>query len=179
MDAGQASGISLWLMPQGALRERLATLIRDLAARFGTEPFPPHVTLLPGLAGPEAVILEASRSLAAVLRPLTIRLLSVDGRDEHFRCLFARAEADEPLRAAHAAAARAFDREPDPALLPHLSLVYGTLPPETKWPLAAEVAAAVAVSFAARRLHVWRTEGPVGDWREIGAFPLRGEADSD
>jgi 2'-5' RNA ligase len=175
VDTDRARGVSLWLMPGEAVRQRLAALIEGLAARLGTLPFPPHLTLLPGIEGrAQDDVLAAGESLAAELRPLTVRLLSVEGRDEHFRCLFARAEADEPLRAAHAAAARAFDREPDPAFLPHLSLVYGTLPPVARWGLAAEVAAAVTVSFAAGRLHVWRTEGPVGDWREIGTFPFRG-----
>jgi len=174
MGAGRAGGVSLWLMPEGALRDRLAALIQELAARLGTEPFLPHVTLLPGLAGPEAVLLEASRSLAALLPPLTVRLVSVEGRDQHFRCLFARAEADEPLRAAHEAAARTFGRAADLAFLPHLSLVYGTLAAETKWPLATELEPAVPASFEAARLHAWRTDGPVGDWREIGTFPFRG-----
>jgi 2'-5' RNA ligase len=174
MDEPRARGVSLWLMPGGAVRERLSALIRRQAARLGTGPFPPHVTLLSGLEGEEERLLATAAPLAASVRPLRLRLAGVEGREEHFRCLFARAEADEPLRAAHAAAARAFGREPDPAFLPHLSLVYGTLSPETRRRLAAELAVAVTGSFAARRLHVFRTDGPVGDWREIGAYALGG-----
>lgn len=178
MEKAQARGVSLWLMPGGTVRERFSALIRRQAVRLGTEPFPPHVTLLSALEkeehGEEERILATAAPLAASVRPLQVRLVGVDGRDEHFRCLFARAEADEPLRTAHAAAARAFEREPDPAFLPHLSLVYGTLAPEAKWPLVAELAAVVTVSFTAARLHVWRTDGPVGDWREIGAFLFGG-----
>ena len=172
MDTGRARGVSLWLMPEGAERERLAALIEDLAARLGTRPFAPHVTLLPGLEGREERILATAALLAASVRPFRVRLVAVEGRDEHFRCLFARAEADEPLLAAHAAAARAFDRGPDPAFLPHLSLVYGTLAPETKRRLAAELVGAAALSFEVSSLRVWRTEGPVGGWRELRAVGL-------
>jgi len=167
--------VSLWLMPEGETHERLLSLIAGLARRFSTPPFPPHVTLLPGLLGPtEGDVLARSRSLAAALEPLEIGLAGVGGRDEPFRCLFAPAVLDPPLRAAHAAAARAFDRDPDPAFFPHLSLVYGTLAAATKRAVAAEVGPLVAASFRAGRLHVWRTDGPVGEWREIGAFALAG-----
>jgi len=170
----RARGVSLWLMPEGEARDRLARLISRLSARFSTPLFPPHVTLLPGIRGREDDLLAASAALAAGLRPFPVRLRGIESRDEPFRCLFVPAIPDEPLRSAHAAASRGFGREPDPAFLPHLSLVYGTLPPETKWPLAAELAAAAAAPFEARRLYVWRTEGPVGDWREIRTFPFGG-----
>jgi hypothetical protein len=171
MDEPRARGVSLWLMPDREVRERLSALLDGLAARFGTTPFPPHVTLLPGIAGPPAGdVLAASRTLARGLPPLAVRLVEVEGRAEHFRCLFARAAADAPLVSAHAAAALAFGRTPDPAFLPHLSLVYGALEPQAKRLLAAEVRGAVDLAFEARRLHVWLTEGPPGDWRELGSF---------
>jgi 2'-5' RNA ligase len=175
MDTGRARGVSLWLMPGEAARPRLAALIEGLAARLGTDPFPPHVTLLPGIEGlAPNTVLTAARPLAAGLHPLTVRLVSVEGRDEHFRCLIALAAFDETLRAAHAAAARAFGRQPDAAFLPHLSLVYGSLTAETKQALAADLAPATAVAFDAARLHVWRTDGPVAAWSEIGSFPFEG-----
>jgi 2'-5' RNA ligase len=170
----RARGVSLWLMPEGDARAPLAHLIARLAERFSTPPFPPHVTLLPGIGGREDDVLAVSAALAAGLRPFPVRLRGVDARDEPFRCLFVPALPDEPLVAAHAAASRRFGREPDPAFLPHLSLVYGSLPPETKGPLARELGAAVPGSIEAARLHVWRTEGPVEDWREVGTFPLGG-----
>jgi 2'-5' RNA ligase len=174
MGGARARGVSLWLVPEGESRLRLASLIGHLAARLGTEPFVPHVTLLPGLAGREDAVLGRAAALASRLPPLLVRLQGIEGRDEPFRCLFARAAADGPLRAAHAVSAQAFGREPNPEFLPHLSLVYGTLAPEAKRSLAVELKPAVPGSLEAARLHVWRTEGPVGDWREIGAFPLGG-----
>jgi 2'-5' RNA ligase len=144
-----------------------------LAERFSTSAFPPHLTLLPGIEGrAEDEVLWATRALAARLRPFPVRLEGVEGRDEPFRCLFVRAVPDEPLRIAHAVAARAFGRSPDPAFLPHLSLVYGTLPSRVKESLGAELGATAPVSFVAAALHVWSTEGPVGEWHELGVFGL-------
>jgi 2'-5' RNA ligase superfamily len=162
-------------MPHGEAYERFLGLIARLARRFSTPAFPPHVTLLAGIGGrPEDDLLAACRRLAADLRPLEISLSGVEGRDEPFRCLFAPAALDGPLLAAHAAAARAFDREPDPAFFPHLSLVYGTLPAAVKRQVATETAPLVTGSCRARRLHVWRTDGPAVEWREIGVFVLGG-----
>lgn len=162
-------------MPAGAVHDRLAGLIRRLAERFSTPPFPPHVTLLPGIDDPrEEETLATCRTLAAAIRPFTVRLAGVEGRAEPFRCLFARAEASALLLATHAAAARAFGREPDAPFFPHLSLVYGAVPDETKREIATDVAPLVAPSFPVARLHLWRTDGPVGDWRELGALDLTG-----
>lgn len=160
-------------MPEGEPRDRLAEIISHLAERFSTTPFPPHVTLLPGIEGhADGEVLAASGALAAALRPFPVRLRGVEGGDEPFRCLFVVAALDEPLRAAHAAAARAFGRKSDPAYMPHLSLVYGALPARSRQEVAVELTDLVALSFAAARLHVWRTEGPVPDWTEIGVLPL-------
>ena len=100
------------------------------------------------------------------------RFSVVDGTDHHFRCLFLRARASEALRDAHARAARQFDREPDPSFDPHLSLVYGTLDTPVKAELTSELSAEARTSFEVRHLHVWRTEGPVGEWRALGSFVL-------
>lgn len=169
----RARGVSLWLMPAGEAGGRLAGLIAGLAARHATPAFPPHVTLLAGIEGrPEADALAAGRALAASLQPFPVRLGRAEGRDEPFRCLFLRVDEGDPLRVAHAAAARAFGREPDAAFLPHLSLVYGTLSPGAKRALCEELAGASGCGFEAAALHVWRTEGAVDEWRQIGALPF-------
>ncbi len=165
-------GFSLWVMPEGEIGRRLTRWIETLAVRFRTERFPPHVTVLSGIEGSQADVLHRAASAAASLRPFTVHVDGVDGRDEHFRCLFVQALEAAPLVAAHAAAARAFSREPDPAYQPHLSLVYGVLEPDTKLAVAHEAGSDVDARFDARRLHVWRTDGAVPDWREVGVFEL-------
>jgi 2'-5' RNA ligase len=163
-------------MPEDETRERLTTLVQRLAARLGTVAFAPHVTLLAGLTEPEDEVLWAAARLSADLLPLQIALDGVEDRDEPFRCLFVRATATHALLEAHAAAARLFGRAPDPAFLPHLSLVYGWLAPGVKSALAREIEAEARCSIAASRLHVWRTSGLVTDWQRVGTFDLAGRA---
>lgn len=159
-------------MPGGETQTRLAALVEHLAARLGTEPFTPHVTLLPGPLGPEAETVARAAPLARELAPLTLKLAGIEGRDDPFRCLFVKVEATPALRAAHAAAARAFLREPDPDFFPHLSLVYGRLESDEKASLARDIAEGSAGEIEARRLCVCRTDGEVAEWRGLAVFPL-------
>jgi 2'-5' RNA ligase len=174
MDEGRSTGCSLWLMPEGELRDRLGGWIDRLAARSGTERFLPHLTLLAGLAGRDEELLDAARAAAGAVGCLRVRLNRVAGRDEHFRCLFLQAVHDEALAAAHAAAARAFGRPPLASFLPHLSLVYGRLAPVQKQTLAVEAGTLLPTEIEVRRLHLWRTDGRASDWRELAAFDLVG-----
>jgi 2'-5' RNA ligase len=176
MQEPRAKGISLWLVPEGAVRQTLAEQIQRLADRLGTPRFAPHVTLLPGIPDPETKVVDAARALAAELGPLSLESSGVvDGAETHFRCLFLRLRASEALREAHARAARRLGRDPDPSFDPHLSLVYGTLDARVRAQLSRELAPRIPASFEACRLQVWRTEGPVGEWRELGSFAFGGD----
>ena len=171
MDEPRARGLSLWLMPEGAVGERLAAVIDGLAVRLGTSAFAPHVTLLPGLPGPEAEVLDRTRALAAALPPLPMALFGVGGLDAHFRCLFF-GVTSPPIQEAHSKAACRFGREPDASFDPHLSLVYGSVGARPKAELKRELSREVPPPFEARRLTVWRTEGRVGEWRELASVEL-------
>jgi 2'-5' RNA ligase len=159
-------------MHEGAVQERLAGWIERLAVRYGTEPFAPHLTLLSGLEGPVAQVLATAAPAAEELTAIPVRAGGVAGREEHFRCLFAQAVPSPALCAAHEITARAFGRPPDPDFFPHLSLVYGSLPPGEKEALALELGSAASFRFVARRLHVWCTDGPAPAWSALGSFAL-------
>jgi 2'-5' RNA ligase len=172
MTEPRAKGASLWLMPDGASREELTALIGHLAERLGVAAFVPHVTLLPGLPGPQEEVVDRARVIAAELRPLPLAFSGVDGTDTHFRCLFFRVVPTPALWDAQALAARHFGREPEEAFDPHLSLVYGDLDAGRKTDLRRELQREIPPPFEGRHLHVWRTEGPVGEWRELAVLAL-------
>jgi hypothetical protein len=162
---GTAVGMSLWLMPEGGVGDRLRALIGELARRHRTPAFPPHLTLLVGIPGP-----EEARSLG----PITIRLREVAASDEYFRCVFVQAEPTKALRGAHVDARAAFGGAAPTLFLPHLSLIYGRLGPPERAAVLLELGGTLELAFEASRLHVFRTQGPPRAWRRRGAFPLGG-----
>jgi 2'-5' RNA ligase len=167
----QGTGHSLWLMPEPAERARLEALIARLAARLGTPPFPPHVTLLGLLPGAPDALLEATRALGRQTPPLTLHLTRSGGQDAFFRCFYVEVEAAAALEAFHAHAVARFGARTPAPFFPHLSLVYGALSSEQKALLAMEVESCT-VGFTALRLV--RTEGRVTDWRTVGEVALTG-----
>jgi 2'-5' RNA ligase len=175
MEEPGARGISLWLMPEGEEHDRLSALIGRLAERFATASFAPHVTLLPGVPGPEREVLAIARVLAAETTPIPVDFSVVDGLEHHFRCLFLRAHPRRALRDAHERAARRFGREPQASFDPHLSLLYGSLAAPVKAALVRELAGEATTHFDAHALHVWRTQGAVGEWRPLGSFAFVGD----
>ena len=170
--SGHARGVSLWLVPGGAVREHLAQVIAELARRYGTQAFEPHVTLLGGLALPEREVLARARRLAPRLSALPVPLTTLDGSDEYFRCLFLRVEETEELLTAHALASEAFGCAPGAPLKPHLSLLYGRLTSDARRTVLAELAGRPPESFVAHRLQVVRTEGAPAEWRPLAAHTL-------
>lgn len=167
----QGTGYSLWLIPEPAERARLEALIHRLAARLGTPPFTPHVTLLGGLHGRVDRLHELARDLPS----LALRLTRIDGQDAFFRCLYVEAEGGAALGASRARAAERLDVRTPPAFFPHLSLVYGQLSSDRKRRLAGELGPEVeARTVLFGELWLVRTEGHVKDWEQVGAVSLTG-----
>jgi Cyclic phosphodiesterase-like protein len=169
---GRGHGTSLWLMPDDASAQRLSALVSSLAARLGTPVFPPHVTLLHGLARDEQTIVGLAAGLAEHLAGQAVSLGPVEAQSEFFRSLYLRVEPAASLRSAHARAAQAFGVPPDSEYLPHLSLVYGRLDTAEKDRIAASVVSDVPATIELTSVEVWRTEGPVGEWRLRRRFPI-------
>jgi 2'-5' RNA ligase len=172
MGGARAVGISLWLAPESAGRERLGRLIAELAGRLGTPPFEPHVTLLGGLTLDESQVRARCRHLARRILALPLRFRGIEGTDEYFRCLYLRVSETDDLLAAHNRAREEFGLRQELPFVPHLSLLYGHVPPATREALIAELQAQVPPGFLADRLEVVRTEGPPGDWRRLDSLGL-------
>jgi len=167
----EATGFSLWLMPEGPAYERFSETIARLSGRFGTPGFEPHVTLLGELPGPEDVVLEKCGDLARHLRPLTLRPTAVDHGETYFHCVFVKIEPTAELRTARERALELLGGH-DVAFHPHLSLLYGDFSAREKEGVVAEVAREVGSHFEARHVEVVATMGAPESWRRVGRFVL-------
>jgi hypothetical protein len=164
---------SLWLVPAEPRRTELAALIERLAA--GSHPvFAPHVTLLPSLPADTPDVRPAVGALAAALGPFTLRLAGETHSDDFFRCVVLEAELAPPLLFARGAAERVLDLAPPEPYRPHLSLVYGHLPPPERAALAAEARTLMPLPLdvTAAALELWDTSDDVPRWTREATFPL-------
>ncbi len=172
MSLKRPSSYSLWLMPRGEVRRRLARAIVDLSREYSTPAFEPHVTLAGNIAGPAEEVVAKTRELVRQIPPFTIRLTAADGLDEYFRCLFVRVAAPQPLKKANKAACKVFRLERQPAFMPHLSLLYGSLPANVKQEIIASLGRKFELEFKARSIHLYLIKGAPEAWRQVARFGL-------
>jgi 2'-5' RNA ligase len=163
---GKASGISLWLEPQGPSRVRFQGLIDGLARDLGSPRFEPHVTLLGGVGLPEAEALERTKRLAEKLAPLEVRLTRAGVGSHYFHFLFFEVSATRELLAAHATARRAFGVDDD-AFEPHLSLAYAVPEQHSPEELLQRVGRRPWGRFRADGMTVVRTDGTPDEWEVL------------
>jgi 2'-5' RNA ligase len=163
-------GFSLWLVPEGEMRRRLAALIESLARRLGGPVFEPHVTLLAGIREAERDAIASTERTLRGAPALPLRFSGAETADTYFRALYLGVAPTTPLLDLHAAAREVFDRRDDPPYVPHLSLVYGAPPPAA---VVEELRPSAPDGFEARTLDVYSTEGPVESWHRVRRLRLR------
>jgi 2'-5' RNA ligase len=163
---------SLWLMPPGEVRQRLAGTILALSREYATPAFAPHLTLAGGIVGPAREVAAKMADLARRIPPFTVRLGAVDGLDEYFRCLFVRVATTHPIMAANKAARQAFGLAKQPAFMPHLSLLYGSLPSSAKERIIASLARQFELEFKVSRLHLYLIQREPAAWRRVARSGL-------
>jgi 2'-5' RNA ligase len=165
----KGAGFSLWIVPEGEVRRRLASLIEALARRYGGPVFDPHVTLLAGLAGPAEDVVARAGRLVGGTKSFSLRFTGPEAGQSYFRGLYLRVEPNPELTALHLAAHDAFGRVDEPPFFPHLSLRYGPPPPPA---VVEELRTSAPAGFDGRRLDVYSTDGEVEGWHRVGGARL-------
>ena len=161
-------------MPPEKINDDLSKIIFQLSHHYITPLFPPHITLLGELTGSPEEISIQTRQLAAHLQPFHVTLTTVDFLNEYFRCLFLRVEETSNLMEANREARIIFHREPDPAFMPHLSLLYGDFDDVTKKQIINSIGQEFIKSFSVSYIHLISTTGEPKDWFRIQKNALRG-----
>ena len=126
------STFHLWLVPRGAACERLAGVIAELSALYGSPKFAPHLTILGNLEGEEQSLADVTKQVAHVLHPFDVRLKEPSYTSRYFQCLFLPVEPSLPVLEAHQRARQVFGRKSRRSFYPHVSLLYGLFPARMK-----------------------------------------------
>jgi len=164
----------LWLLPPAPIQDRFASLIERLGRRFGTPQFIPHLTLVGSLHGSRDEIVRKTTALAATLAPVPIRLAGCGWTDQHYRCFFMHAERGPELLAAHETACTKLGEQVESDFMPHLSLIYGTLPQEQKNQIVQTIGADFDIAFHADRIGLCHPDGTPEQWQLLHTFALTG-----
>jgi len=166
------SRYSLWLMPKGEVRRRLAEAILDLSGKYSTPAFEPHVTLAGSIVGPAREVESKIKDLARRIPPFTVRLTTVEGLEEYFRCLFVRVAQTHPIMSANKAARGIFRLPKQPAFMPHLSLLYGSLLSKEKERIIISLGRQFELEFKASTLHLYLIKREPEAWRRVASHGL-------
>jgi len=169
----KAKGYSIWLMPTGRVYYQLSELISQLSKKYSTPNFEPHVTLLGNLIGPGEDLISKTLKLVEQLKSFEIKLKKADYFDEYFKCLFIRAGKSKEVIKANNIAREIFNLNLDPEYMPHLSLMYGNLNPETKEEILADSGKEFDISFEVKSIHLFSTTDAVKDWYRVKELFLK------
>ncbi len=163
---------SLWFMPSGNAYKTLNKIIVRLSRKYSTPKIFPHVTIIPDVVSNEEQIISDAIQLARLIKPFRVVLGKVGYSDEYFKCVFVRADPREILIAANSDAKRIFNR-PDWTNEPHMTLLYGNLPDQTKKEIVQTIGQKLNVEFAAQSIHIIDSEPERREWHEIGNIQLQ------
>ena len=158
----------LWIVPTGAVYDRLAGVIAGLSARYQGPAFDPHLTLLGRLEGKESEMVDRVHQLARTLQPFEVRLKAPSYEAQYFRCLFLPAEPSPPILDAHQQAKQIFNAQPASAFDPHVSLLYGLFPESQKQEIIKALPPELPGTFPVSRLQLIRaaSTNPL-DWQVV------------
>lgn len=164
---------SIWLMPAAADEATLTAIVRELAERFGTPLFAPHLTLRGDTEQPvaelERAVEAAARQVSAFAEPVSL----VEGSESFFRSFYARFAICPPLMALK----RALDPEACDSFMPHVSLLYGPVEVAAKAQAIREIdkrLAGRAISFDRIGVVTSGQDVPIADWRVVFTAKLGG-----
>jgi 2'-5' RNA ligase len=137
--------------------------------------FEPHVTLVGRVTGNEDMLVEVIDRLARNIAPIRMQVTGLEHSDAYFRCVALTVELDPALAAARAEAERCLPQAIVPERFqPHLSLLYGDVPPLLRQQICDEMGAAYPTAFTVDRLRLVAGAADYRSWRMLESFKLSG-----
>jgi hypothetical protein len=130
--------VAYWLIPAEPARDFFASTIERLATRFEAPLFEPHLTVYAArqrAENPAGVL----RDILAGCKPFRVSLGDIQYSDEFTKTVFVRCEPSAELLRLYRALEQASSSRGNYELNPHLSLIYKTMPRETKEEIASSL----------------------------------------
>ncbi|MEJ5021835.1 haloacid dehalogenase [Ochrobactrum vermis] len=158
---------SVWLRPARDDLRFLESIVTELAGRFASPVFEPHVTLVPDMKRSADELLPLVLSLAVGRKPLDVQIEDVTGTEAYFRSFYAALQKTPALMALKQDSLGISGEKDISTFLPHVSLAYGVADEASR---EAEMAR-LAKSLTGRNLRFDRmvivsssSETPIEQW---------------
>ena len=171
----RTSGYSIWLEPEGEVKEKLSGVIENLAREYSTPVFAPHVTLVGGLQGTDREVIRFTRELTSKITPYSIMLTGQVGCEEIWqKAMFVRVRETALVMAANQLSRERFKISGDDPYHPHLSLMYSdTIPLERRLEIARGLNSSdITGHFSVAKIHLYKTQGRVEEWVKLAEYNL-------
>jgi 2'-5' RNA ligase len=163
---------SLWLLPSATQQHELTTLVNRLAARFGTQPFIPHLTIQGDLTMSLDAVSRAAQTIAKQHSPQRWRITTVEGSEHFFRSLYLRFDETPAYIGSKAAMQSANGGADGLSLFPHVSVAYGVADEVQKFAVINELSSMIGNEITFDRVVVARSSKHVriADWACLVEF---------
>ena len=115
---------SIWLIPEGNVKDQLKNTIYLLSTDFGGPIFEPHVTIVSSFIGSEKELFQKMITISRKIKPFEIFFDGIACLDEFFRSIFLKVKVNTGLQSARDIACKELNWN-DNDYIPHLSLAYG------------------------------------------------------
>ena len=115
---------SIWLMPEGNVKDKLKNIIYSLSTDFGGPIFEPHITLVSSFLGSEKELIQKIEIISKKIRPFEIFFDHIACLDNYFCSLFLTVKVSIELKLARDIPCKELNWN-DNDYMPHLSLKYG------------------------------------------------------
>ena len=171
--AHSTTGYHIFIEPPEPLRSVLQDIITTLGGAYKNDFFRPHVTLLGHIPlQDEEALIQKVKELSARTSPFSIQLGGTGMEDYYFRALYLFVEKNEVLQSLHDSWTLELHSTDTRTFSPHLSLFYGDLLEVEKEELVKTVTLPQNPEFIVDRVHLYKTEGEVSNWKKIGEYPF-------
>jgi len=160
---------SLWFMPTGKIYHKYKNIIKDLAKKYNSPTFEPHVTLIGNIKDKD--VFEKTSLLSKKIKPITIKIIKASYMFDYYRCVLALAEPNKEIMEAAKTARELFTDYNKREYIPHLSLLYGNFSEEIKQKIVNELGD-LSVEFKVNKIHLV-TSGDIPEkWSVVKEYKL-------
>jgi hypothetical protein len=164
------SGYAIFGVPSGYLGDKLFAIVRELATRFSTLSFDPHVSLsTTRLQGnPSDLAMTAAAAASQIHGQLAVTCTGLAHSDQYFRSIYVEVLKTPELQWGYEITEKTFGHEPG-SYAPHISLLYGVLPPSTRDAILSELREQLTfpATFHLTSFWLYSLNGTADRWQKL------------